>query len=557
MAAKKSILIITNELPLANSGGAKIRNFHLAKELAKYYQVTLLTCVARRERRKSPGDLREFCEVVRANYRPEEVFRRDFWGWPLYFYQGLQALSAKLVRSAQSSREYSYQIFALRRSLRRLIKNRHFDFIQVEHSEFGAVLEGVSTSAIRILDFHNVNSSALAGTADESYFIDLEKKLAEHYDVALCCSAPEKERLAALGYQKILIVPNGVDLAYFKGEKFSAAKRSLLFLGSLRYQPNIEGLKYFIEQIFPLLGGDWKLEVVGAYDQADFQQEKKQIGITFHGYVEDIRPFLQSAILVCPLLQGGGTRLKILTALAAGTPVISTTKGAEGLSLQDNQNILLADRPGEFRDKIFQLLEDSVLAQKISVQGRELAEKFYGWEQIGREYAEKLQAFKRPRLAIFHNFLDNVGGAEIVALTLARELEADIYTTNFDPEKVRQMGFSPRRIFSIGRVPKNPPFKQEFCHWRFKCLNLGRRYDFYLLAGDWSVASAKQHQPNLWYAHSPIREIWDLYDYNKKFVVSWWQIPFFAVWVFWRRLVNRRDLKSAVLPASKKGLPNI
>ena len=66
MAAKKSILIITNELPLANSGGAKMRNFHLAKELAKYYQVTLLTCVARRERRKSPEDLREFCEVVRG-----------------------------------------------------------------------------------------------------------------------------------------------------------------------------------------------------------------------------------------------------------------------------------------------------------------------------------------------------------------------------------------------------------------------------------------------------------------------------------------------------------
>lgn len=148
------------------------------------------------------------------------------------------------------------------------------------------------------------------------------------------------------------------------------------------------------------------------------------------------------------------------------------------------------------------------------------------------------------KIAIFHNFLDNIGGAEIVTLFLARELNADIYTTNFNQEKIKEMGFDAKNIFSIGKIPINSPFKQEFAYWRFRTLNLKDKYDFYIIAGDWAMSGAVNNRPNLWYIHSPTREIWDLYGYTRKFLVKFWQRPIFDIWVILRRLMNKSDIKS-------------
>lgn len=146
------------------------------------------------------------------------------------------------------------------------------------------------------------------------------------------------------------------------------------------------------------------------------------------------------------------------------------------------------------------------------------------------------------RIAVFHNFMDNIGGAEIVTLTLARELNADVYTTNFDSEKIVKMGFSDvlPRINSIGRVPVNAPFRHQLALWRFRRLNLGRKYDFYIIAGDWAVSAAVNNKPNLWYVHSPIRELWDLYGYVRNNLVSWWKRPLFDIWVLVNRILNKR-----------------
>jgi len=145
------------------------------------------------------------------------------------------------------------------------------------------------------------------------------------------------------------------------------------------------------------------------------------------------------------------------------------------------------------------------------------------------------------RIAIFHNYMDNIGGAEIVTLILARELNADIYKTNFDVEKIRKMGFDVENIFSIGRIPINAPFRQESAYWKFRKLKLGRKYDFYLIAGDWAMSGAVNNKPNLWYVHSPTREIWDLYDYVRRELVNSRDKFIFDLWVFFRRRLNRFD----------------
>jgi len=146
------------------------------------------------------------------------------------------------------------------------------------------------------------------------------------------------------------------------------------------------------------------------------------------------------------------------------------------------------------------------------------------------------------RIAIFHNFIDNVGGAEIVSLTLARGMNADIYTTNIDPEKIRYMGFADvlPRIFSIGKIPLNPPWRQQIALWKFRRLNLKTKYDFFIIAGDWAMSGAVKNRPNLWYVHSPIREIWDLYLYTREHMVPLWGRIFFDLWVLLNRYLNRK-----------------
>ncbi|MFA6253932.1 MAG: glycosyltransferase [Candidatus Paceibacterota bacterium] len=153
------------------------------------------------------------------------------------------------------------------------------------------------------------------------------------------------------------------------------------------------------------------------------------------------------------------------------------------------------------------------------------------------------------KIAIFHNFMDNIGGAEILSLTLARELKADIYSTNVDIEKIAKMGFADVTVKSIGHVPVNAPFKQQFSLWRFRHLNLRDQYDFFIISGDWAMAGAVNNYPNLWYVHSPIREIWDLYEYTRKNTVPVWARPIFDLWVKLNRYYNRKYIKRVDLIA--------
>ncbi|MCX6722006.1 MAG: glycosyltransferase [Candidatus Staskawiczbacteria bacterium] len=149
------------------------------------------------------------------------------------------------------------------------------------------------------------------------------------------------------------------------------------------------------------------------------------------------------------------------------------------------------------------------------------------------------------KIAIFHNFLDNIGGAEIVGLILAREFNADVYTTNIDADKINKMGFGDvlPRIKSIGKIPVNAPFRQQFALWRFRFLNLKNKYDFYIIDGDWAMSGAVNNKPNLWYVHSPIREIWDLYENTRQKTVVWYKRSLFDVWVLYNRYLNKKYLK--------------
>jgi glycosyltransferase involved in cell wall biosynthesis len=149
------------------------------------------------------------------------------------------------------------------------------------------------------------------------------------------------------------------------------------------------------------------------------------------------------------------------------------------------------------------------------------------------------------KIAIFHNFTDNIGGAEIVTLYLAKELHADIYTTNIDEDKIKRMGFEEiiPRIKSLGRIPKMAPFRHQLALYKFRKLNLGKEYDFYIISGDWAMSGAVNHHPNIWYVHSPLNELWAFKTYIRDTLLAWWKKPIFDMWVLLNQKLTLRYSK--------------
>lgn len=133
-----------------------------------------------------------------------------------------------------------------------------------------------------------------------------------------------------------------------------------------------------------------------------------------------------------------------------------------------------------------------------------------------------------------------MGGAEKVGLTMARELGADFYTTNIDKEKIKKMGFEDINLISLGKIPVNAPFRQQAALVKFRKLNLKDKYDYYIIDGDWAMSGAVNNRPNLWYVHSPIREIWDLYKYTRENTVPWFGRPVFDLWAWYNRRLNKQ-----------------
>jgi len=150
------------------------------------------------------------------------------------------------------------------------------------------------------------------------------------------------------------------------------------------------------------------------------------------------------------------------------------------------------------------------------------------------------------KIAILHSFMDNIGGAEIVALTLARELNAHIYTTNLNTEHVITMGFEDvlPRIHSIGKVPVQAPFRHQLTFFRFRRLNLKEHFDFFVISGDWAMSAGVNNTPNIWYIHSPLHELWAFVDKIQNTLIPSWQKPLYNFWVKYNRRLTLLYAKS-------------
>jgi glycosyltransferase involved in cell wall biosynthesis len=179
-----------------------------------------------------------------------------------------------------------------------------------------------------------------------------------------------------------------VDTDYFRAVPSSTAALSLVFTGAMSYPPNIDAVVWFCERVWPGLRRQWPdlcFHIVGRAPAATVRALARGDGVRVVGEVADVRPYLaDAAAVVAPLRAAGGTRLKILEAMAMGRPVISTSLGAEGLDITDGVDIVLADTADEFTSAVSDVLRSPELASRLGAAGQRLAVAKYDWQRCLR-----------------------------------------------------------------------------------------------------------------------------------------------------------------------------
>ena len=196
--------------------------------------------------------------------------------------------------------------------------------------------------------------------------------------------------------RKISVIPTGVDVDYFQPVPGGEISNSLVFTGSMDWLPNEDAMIYFVQEIMPLIQEecpDVTLEIVGRKPGARLAAlVGRHTGVRLTGWVEDVRPNLaRGAVCIVPLRIGGGTRLKIFEAMAMSKAVVSTSIGAEGLPVQPDENIFLADTPAEFARSVVSLLHSISERKRLGEAARKLVAESYSWRNVGKTFAGVLQ----------------------------------------------------------------------------------------------------------------------------------------------------------------------
>ena len=190
---------------------------------------------------------------------------------------------------------------------------------------------------------------------------------------------------------RISVIPIAVDTQQAAVSYQNSQSLNILTLGTLHYPPNADGIRWFFQDVFPLIQSeipDASLTIVGKNPPPDFLEFERAhpnlVKVT--GYVPSLAPYLsQAAVVVIPVRAGGGMRVRILESLAWGMPLVTTTIGLEGIQARSNEEVMVADEPEEFARATIRLLKEPDLREKLSRQGRSLAEARYDWQVIFKE----------------------------------------------------------------------------------------------------------------------------------------------------------------------------
>jgi glycosyltransferase involved in cell wall biosynthesis len=254
-----------------------------------------------------------------------------------------------------------------------------------------------------VVDCHNVYSELVSRTGDESrgllrrtylrregrLLARMEQRAARTARAVLAVSERDAAHYHSLGPAAVYVAPNGVDSRAYATLRAGgqSAEPIILFVGAMSWPPNVSAVHFLASVVLPAVRRRLpavRLRIVGADPTPEVQALAALPGVEVTGRVPDMAPYLRDAhVLAVPLESGGGTRLKILEAFAAGVPVVATAVAAEGLAVIADHHLLLAERD-RFADSVLEVLLDPGRATRRAAHARKLAAQRYDWSAIGQ-----------------------------------------------------------------------------------------------------------------------------------------------------------------------------
>jgi len=387
------ILFISRWFPYPPDNGAKIRIFNLIRQLSKRHEITLLSFSQGALSRERLTEMEAYCRSVHT------VPYRGFEPRGLKALLGFFSMRPRFIIDT-----YHPEMEALVKEI-----DSHNDFDIVVASAIDTALYALLPNLPRVLEelevavIHDQFVRQRHLTSRARYALTWWKlsrflaQLLREFDGCTVVSEQELDLITSIvpDYDALAILPNGVDLVSNSGDFGDPKPDTLIYPGALTYNANFDAIKFFLRDVFPSIKAQRpgaSLRITGGYDGVPIHELPLGHGAELTGYLDDIRPAVaQSWACVVPLQVGGGTRLKILEAMALGTPVVSTSKGAQGLAITHEKDILIADEPGDFAQAVLRLLGDERMRARLSSNGRRLVEERYSWEVCVRPLEQLIQ----------------------------------------------------------------------------------------------------------------------------------------------------------------------
>jgi glycosyltransferase involved in cell wall biosynthesis len=393
------VLFLSRWRPYPADNGSKIRIFNMLRQLSQQHEVRLIAFDDEYQAAPAVGPLREVC--ASAQFVPYRTYR-PYSGRAL---AGALAACPRFLVDTYSPR--------LNRLVAEAVADQRPDVIvasQLDMAPYALQVDGIPLVLEELEVSTHLESytrgplrlrprSALTWYKLAAYL----RRVLPRFDVCTVASLQEAAnvRHAVPGYDRIVVVPNAVDLTLYSGDFGPRQPGSMVFTGAFTYAPNAEAGRFLIDEVFPLVATQVPaacLRITGRV-LAETRVPGPD-GIEMTGYVPDIRPVIAtSAVALAPVRTGGGTRLKILEAMALRTPVVATSKAAEGLGARHDRELLLADDAGAFARSILRIMCDPALANQLSSNARALVESRYDWTSVGLQLRALVESVGQSALA--------------------------------------------------------------------------------------------------------------------------------------------------------------
>jgi sugar transferase (PEP-CTERM/EpsH1 system associated) len=383
-----NILFVTKELPYPPNNGHRIRSYNIIRGLSKNNAVILFAFGDQEKEAAKLAALQQYCVSIK-------VITLNRKG-PKYF-----SLFGNLFSPLPYGVKKRYSSL-MKDSIKKYLQTSKIDIICCD-SIYQSLHIPFNTSR-KILFEHNIESvilrrySATEKNLLKKLYIAVQAQKMDifqerewnKFDGRIVVSEDDhrimSSRVKSAG---IDVIPNGVDTTYYSPQNVQAEQFCLVFSGQMDWFANEDAVLYFSREIYPHIKKripNVTFWIVGRNPTKKIEnlaQKDKSIIIT--GFVKDVRSYIAtSKVVIVPLRIGSGTRLKILEAMAMGKAIVSTKIGCEGLDVTDGENILMADKPLDFAQKIIELFENPSMAKKLEQAGRKLVEEKYSWDKIIR-----------------------------------------------------------------------------------------------------------------------------------------------------------------------------